>query len=118
MSCIYNPKHVISYHGADVFTLEEEAILPERDKQFVRDVLYRHDLLSVLCLEEFDEARVNDSIQNLYEKCKQDPNIEREIKETMKTIETEDEIVAFMSLFSFDRLCETHLLISAILTVI
>lgn len=112
MNCIYNPKHVISYHGIDIFTTEEEAILPDRDKQFVRDVLYRHDLLSVLCLEEFDEGHLNDCIHRLYDKLKRDPQVEVRMKEVMATDGVDDELLAFMTLFSFDHLCETHLLIS------
>lgn len=109
---IYNTKHVLSYHGADVFTLEEESILSEKDKHFVRDVLYRHDLLSVLCLEDFHEDHISTCIQKLYDILQNDPIVMKLIVETSNQLFTTDFVLGFMTLFSFDNLCETHLLIS------
>ena len=110
--CLYNTKHVLSYHGADVFTLEEEAILTEKDKHFVRDVLYRHDLLSVLCLDEFQEDRISNCIHKLYDILRNDPLIMKQVEEASNKLFTTDYVLGFMTLFSFDNLCETHLLIS------
>lgn len=112
-SLIYNTKHILSYHGADVFTLEEEAILSEKDKHFVRDVLYRHDLLNVLCLEEFQEDRISTCIQKLYDILQKDPLVMKQVEEASNQLFTTDKILGFMTLFSFDNLCETHLLISS-----
>lgn len=65
---IYNINTECTYHSPEVF-LETDSI-SENERQFVRDCLYRQEMLNIFNLEEFDEAIINEKTHMLYEKIK------------------------------------------------
>lgn len=67
---MYNTTYICTYNKPDIFLKEEELFLEDKDKDDIRDELYRHDLLNILSLEEYDDALVDTAIINLYERVK------------------------------------------------
>lgn len=65
---MYNINTECTYHSSEVF-LETDNI-SENEKQFVRDCLYRQEMLNIFNLDEFDEAIINEKAHMLYEKIK------------------------------------------------
>jgi hypothetical protein len=110
----YDKSYVCCYNNTDVFTEEENNLLTERDKLFVRDVLYRQDLLNIFYLETFDDALILSSVSRIFELVKNNIIIQTLIKSIVFL--NEDELVRFMTLFSFERLHETHSIIKKCLS--
>ena len=107
---MYNTKVVCTYHTPEVF-LETDNI-NEEDKEFIRDSLYRQELLDIFEMGEYDEAEMNKVIHELYERIK-DCN---ELKECMAKVAgkymVEDLEFGLMILFSYDYMYMTHICIS------
>jgi hypothetical protein len=81
-----------------------------REKQFVRDALYRSDLLNIFFLEDFDDVKMNSLLIRVFEIIKDDSYMLEQMKKTSK----EDEpFTALIILFSFDYLNETHSYLSS-----
>jgi len=102
----YNTKYVCCYNKQDVFTEEENNLLTENDKTFVRDVLYRQDLLNIFNLDNFEDEIILSSVSRIFELVKHDETIQKLIIN-----KEEDSFFTFMTLFSFENLYKTHLLI-------
>jgi hypothetical protein len=105
----YNKNYVCCYNNEDVFTKEENNILTENDKTFVRDVLYRQDLLNIFNLENFEDEIILSSVSRIFELVKNEQTIQTLINSIN---EEEDSLLMFMTLFSFENLHKIHPLIS------
>jgi hypothetical protein len=107
---MYNTKIVCTYNTSDVF-LECDDI-SEEEKGFIRDVLYRQELLNILDIKEYNEEGMNNSIHELYQRL---TNCE-ELKECMKKLANrflcEDLETGLMFLFAYDYMHLTHVCIS------
>ena len=106
---MYNTKIVCTYNTSDVF-LESDDI-NEEEKGFIRDTLYRQELLNILDIQEYNEEGMNNGIHELYERltgCE-------ELKECMKKMAIrfycEDLETGLMFLFAYDYMHLTHLCI-------
>jgi hypothetical protein len=95
-----------TYHTAEVF-LETDQIT-EEEKDFIRNCIYRQELLNLFDLEEFDQQKIIEEIQLLYEEIKFDEDIQYILEKVEGTylINRED---CFLILFSFDYLHITQL---------
>lgn len=104
---MYDRNYICCYHNTDLFTEEEEQILTDYDKMFVRDALYRQDLLNIFCLESFDDELVLLSVKQIFELVKKEKIIQRLIE--IGDYDDDDELLLkFMLLFSFDNLYKSH----------
>ena len=70
---VYNTKHSCTYNSPDII-LETDNIT-DTDTDFVKNALYRNDLLYIFDLDEFNEKNIIIQIQELYEKLKNHPEI-------------------------------------------
>jgi hypothetical protein len=110
---MYNTKIICTYHSTDVF-LDTDRISDE-DKAFIRDTIYRQELLNILGMEDYNEYEMNKTIHNLYNKVKEC----RELKECMIKLASHfmsmDEEFGLMLLFSYDYMHLTHVCVCELL---
>jgi len=104
---MYNTKFTTTYNTSEVFLEDDE--ITEDEKGFIRDTLYRQELLNILGFKEFDDKEMDSAIHELYEKIKNC----NELKECMKRLAgyfmSEDEELGLMILFSYDYMYLTHI---------
>jgi hypothetical protein len=60
---MYNTKIVCTYNDVDVF-LETDDI-NEKDKEFIRDALYRQELLNILGITEFNDVEMENIFSSI-----------------------------------------------------
>ena len=107
---MYNTKIVCTYNTSDVF-IESDNITDE-EKEFIRDTIYRQELLNILGMEDYNETEMDKAINELYEKVKEN----KELKECMVKLASHfmsiDETFGRMILFAYDYMYLTHICIS------
>jgi hypothetical protein len=110
---MYNTKILCTYHTSDVFLNSDE--LSDSDMDFIRNTIYRQELLDILNIEEFNENEMNIALHELYEKIK----YSRELIECMRKLASHftstDEEFGLMLLFAFDYMYLTHICVSELL---
>lgn len=110
---MYDTKYNCRYHKDDVFL--ETDVISEDEKEFVRNVLYREDLLNIFCINDdeiFNNFAVMSELYNRIYNCD-------ELRECMRLAASkmisEDENIGLCILFSYDYLHLTHICISSFL---
>ena len=103
---MYNTKVACSYNTVDVFLETDNITASEMD--FVRDALYRQELLDILELEEYDEELMSAAIHDLYEKVKESPELRKCMVKTAERLMTADEEFGLLVLFAYDYMYLTH----------
>ena len=96
----------------DVFVETDQ--VNEAEKVFIRNCIYRQDLLNIFELEIFDEAVINKFINQNYEKSKTSNAFTKCILEVGKQMGV-DEKTGFTVLYSFDYLYLTHVCVCELL---
>jgi hypothetical protein len=103
---MYQTDYIITYHKPEVF-LETDQIT-DAEKDFIRNCIYRQDLLNLFDLEDFDEKEIDKNITEIYEKVKLQEDFLYALEKLRTTLSISKE-TAFTLLFSFDFLYATHL---------
>ena len=110
---MYNTKYECRYHLDNVFLPTDE--LDECAKQYVRDTLYREDLLNIFCVKEYNDEAINECIKYVYNNVKQNQDLKDcSLKLASKYLNQDFEI-GLMILFSYDYMILTHICISEFL---
>ena len=118
---MYNTKVECTYNTPEVF-LETDNITDD-EKSFIRNIIYRQELLNVLDIDyenndDDNEEKINEAIKDLYNLVK---DCEKMTKCMVKVIEkhlsvgkymTGGEELGMMLLFSYDYMYLTHICIS------
>jgi hypothetical protein len=107
---MYNTKIFCTYNDLDVF-LETDDI-NEKDKEFIRDTLYRQELLNILGITEFNDIEMEKGINNLYEKIKNYSPLKECMLKTASRFLSDDAELGLMILFAYDYMYLTHICIS------
>jgi translation elongation factor EF-Ts len=118
---MYNTKVVCTYNTPEVF-LETDDITDD-EKAFVRDIIYRQELLNVLNIDYENEDNDNDdkiseSVKELYNRVKDCTELRKcMVKVVEKHINvgkymTNNEELGMMLLLSYDYMYLTHICIS------
>jgi len=110
----YNTIKVCTYHTEEVFLPTDN--ITEEERQFIRDAIYRQELLDILEMEEFNEGEFFQIIEQLYKKisdCNELIDCIKKVAYNFIQIEQEKEnedskMIGFMILFSYDYLCIIH----------
>jgi hypothetical protein len=110
---MYNTKVVCTYNTSEVF-LEEDSI-SEQEREFVRDVIYRQELLDILGIDKYNEKEIDKGIHELYEKVKENDCIKECMLKLTEQFMRTDPDFGLMIMFSYDYLHLTHLCISEFL---
>jgi hypothetical protein len=103
---LYNTQYVCSYQDSDVFI--ETDIITAEEKEFVRNCIYRQDLLNIFSMEEFDDSLINEKLTELYTQIKYYSVLDDCMREMAKSISATDSMFGLMMLFSFDYLYLFH----------
>ena len=109
----YNTKHICIYNSDEVFLVSDK--ISENEKKFVRDVLYRNDILYIFDLDEYDENIVNEMIFNLYKKLEQNKNFKNIIEIISNKFCVNPNEESLIILYSYDFLYLTHKCVSDLL---
>lgn len=103
----YNTTYICKYNN-NVFSEDEEATLSDNEKYFVADSLYRNDVLNIFRLEDFDEQKINNCIDKIYEKVKNYNDLKPILKKLAAFFFSEDCELGMLLMFSYDYLEYTH----------
>ena len=108
---MYNTKVVCTYNTPEVF-LDSDNVT-ENEKDFIRNAIYRQELLNILGLDEYKEDQLVIAIGELYEKLKDCV----ELKECMNQAAEKFMIkcstdFGLMLLYAYDYMYLTHNCIS------
>ena len=118
---MYNTKVECTYNTPEVF-LETDNITDD-EKTFIRNIIYRQELLNVLDIDyenddNDNEEKISEAIKDLYNRVK---DCEKMTKCMVKVVQkhmnvgkymTSDEELGMMLLFSYDYMYLTHICIS------
>ena len=107
---MYNTKFVCTYNTPEVF-LDTDNVT-EDEKEFVRNTIYRQELLYVLGMEEYNETEINIAMNEIYNKAKEDDELKKCMKKLAGQFMKADEEFGLMLLFSYDYMYLTHICIS------
>lgn len=108
---MYNTQFVCRYKLPEVFL--ETDVVTEKEKEIIRNTLYKEDLLNIFDVDEYCEEKFNTIILEIYEKIKHHTGLKECICKILTTfsIHLEEEL-GFIILFSYDYLYLTHICIS------
>lgn len=110
---MYNTKILCTYHSSDVFLNSDE--LSESDMDFIRNTIYRQELLDILNIEEFNENEMDIALHELYEKIKDCTELIECMQKLASHFTSTDEEFGLMLLFAFDYMYLTHICVSEFL---
>ena len=113
---MYDTKFECRYHKDDVF-LETDDVIDE-EKEFIRNILYKEDILNIFLIDFNDDFEVfNMAINELYDKIKNFLPFKECMKKMAATIMSEDEQSGLIILYSYDYMYITHKCVSEYLDV-
>ena len=107
---MYNTKAICTYNDADVFLETDD--LSDKDKEFIRNTLYRQELLNILGIVDFNDIEMEKGINNLYEKVKNCGPLKDCMLKMASRFYSEDDTFGLMILFAYDYMYLTHICIS------
>jgi hypothetical protein len=111
---MYNTKIICTYHTSDVFLNSDE--LNDSDIGFIRDSIYRQELLDILGIEEYNEKELYEGIHELYKRVKSNKFLkECMIQLASKHLMNMDAEFGLTILCSYDYLYVTHICVSEFL---
>lgn len=108
---MYDTKFQCRYHKDDVF-LETDQVTDE-EKEFIRNILYREDVLNIFLIDFNDDFEVfNNAINELYDKIKNFLPFKQCMKKMAAMIMSEDEQSGLLLMYSYDYMYITHKYVS------
>jgi hypothetical protein len=107
---MYNTKAICTYNSSEVF-FETDNVTNE-EKMFIRETLYRAELLNILGIEEFNEEEMNVAIHDLYERIKDCNQLKECMEKLAGRFMSEDLELGLMILFAYDYLYLSHICIN------
>jgi hypothetical protein len=109
---MYDTKFECRYNRDDVF-LDSDNI-NENEKWFVRDILYKEDLLNIFSIDHFDEDfdAFSNLIGELYNKIKECNPLTQCMKKMAAKVISEDLQTGLCILYSYDYMNITHKCVS------
>jgi len=110
---MYNTQFICTYNTSDIF-LETDNISSE-DQEFIRDVIYRQELLNILNMDDYNDTEMNIVINKLYTKIKKNIQLKECIVKIARDFMSIDEIFGLTLLFAYDYMYATHICISEFL---
>jgi hypothetical protein len=64
LTIYYDPNVECTYHSDSVFLVDD--LITEQEKEFIRNVIYRQELLNIFYLDDFDEKHIINVLTILY----------------------------------------------------
>ena len=110
---MYNTKVICTYNTPDVFSVDDN--INEDEKGFVRDTLYRQELLNILGMEDFNDSEMEKTIHELYKKVSWQSFIKECLLKLSGQFMSIDCEFGLMIMFSYDYMYVSHVCISEFL---
>ena len=109
---MYDTKFECRYHNDDVF-LETDDV-NQYEKSFIRDILYKEDLLNIFFIDYFDDNfdSFSNVITELYSKIKDCLPLTQCMQKMAAKIMSEDLQTGLCILYSYDYMYITHKIVS------
>ena len=108
---MYNTKVVCTYNTSQVFLDTDE--ISDDDKTFVRNAIYRQELLDIFGLEEYNEKKIQYLMRKLLVKLKDCKEINECIAKVASNFMIQDvAVIGLMLLYSYDYMHLTHICVS------
>jgi len=110
---MYDTKFECRYHRDDVF-LEIDNV-NENEKWFIRDILYKEDVLNIFSIDYYDDHHFNafdNAITELYNKIKECEPLTECMKKMAAKVISEDLQTGLCILYSYDYMNITHKCVS------
>ena len=107
---MYNINLILTYDNPDVF-LETDQV-NDTEKEFIRNVIYRQELLNLFCLEEYNDASLNGAMYELYKIIKKNKMFKKNMLKLADGIMQTDMIAGLIVLYSYDYMHATHKCVS------
>ena len=103
---MYDTHLSLTYHTSEVFLETDE--ISDDEKDFIRNCIYRQELLNLFNLEEFDPSQIYQEVRLVYDEIEFHDEFQYLLEKVEEKflLEKED---CFLLLFSFDYLHMTHL---------
>jgi len=105
---MYNTKYICHYHSSDIFFETETDLITEDEKDFIKNALYRNDMLYIFDIDDFEEEEINSCIKELHDKIQYC----NELMELMTFLASKygsiDKEFGLMLLFTYDYLYLSH----------
>ena len=107
---MYNTKVVCSYNTDEVF-LETDKITDE-ERYFIRDAIYRQEVLDILSMDHYTEKEMLRTIKELYEQVQTSSELKECALKLAAHFTSTDAEFGLMVLFAYDYMYLTHTCIS------
>jgi len=107
---MYNTKIICTYNSSEVF--KEDDNISDQEKDFIRDTIYRQELLDILDIENYNETEINKAINELYERVKDCEELTECMLKLSGHFMSLDKEFGLMILFAYDYMYLTHICIS------
>lgn len=104
---MYNTDYICRYNKDDVF-LETDDV-NNQEKEYIRDLLYKEDLINIFSLNENDDFDcLNNILIELYNKIKNNEELNTCMIYASSKLLSEDKLTGLCILYSYDFMYLTH----------
>jgi hypothetical protein len=110
---MYNTKFVCTYNTPDVF-IETDNISQE-EEDFVRDAIYRQELLNIFGMDTYNETEMDKAFLELYKKVEKYDVLEEYMLKLAGNFMTDSKELGLMIMYSYDYMHLTHICVSEFL---
>ena len=110
---MYNTDIICTYNTSNIFLDTDD--ITDYDKHFIRNTIYRQEILNIFNLYEFSDEDLLKVIEELYLQIKLSTQLQFYIIQLSNLYMTNDSIFGLMILYSFDYLYLTHICVSEFL---
>ena len=107
---MYDSNYSCRYHREDVFLETDEANYYE--KEFIRDYLYKEDILEIFNIENGDISLLDKAIDDLYNEIKESTGLNDVMMMVASMHNSVDPVIGLCVLYSFDFMNYAHICVS------
>lgn len=110
---MYNTQVICTYNTPEVFLVSDK--ITDEEKDFIRDTIYRQELLDILGMDDYNEKEMDRAIQELYEKIRDNKELKECMLKSASHFMSIDENFGLMIMFAYDYMYLTHICVSELL---
>jgi hypothetical protein len=110
---MYNTKIICTYNTDEIFQKTDK--ITEHDKKFIRDAIYRQELLNIFGIEEYTDKEIDEAIHNLYKKVKTCKELKEFTIKLAGLFFSLDEELGLSLLYAYDYMYMSHICVSEFL---
>lgn len=103
---MYNTKIVCTYHTDEVFVESDD--LTDFEREFIRNAIYRQEILDILGMDDYNEPEMVKSLHLLYESIKTNTELKECMLQFANKCRNADEEFGLMIMFAYDYMHLTH----------